>query len=474
MRNLRLGIGATLFLAFAGAVLPILLAAGLLLHGQARRALDAELARRAETLAAAVVTSVPQEIWQTALTLGPGEEESRTARYLGDRLEAVRQATGAEQIGVWTIDGRLILESGLALPIGAPAPRAALLQRELAAVAQGSVASTPLFRSERGRWVKIALAPLPAGATRRGVLLIGCPSESLGAMAALRGTLLALGAAGAIVVLGIAAMLSRALTARIHALAGAAQRVEQGDLESAVPVSGSDELATLGRGLETMRLAVRGRERELRAMVGSVAHEIRNPLGGLMLYSEMLGRAEGLTPEQAGWAGRILQEAQQLERVVAEFLDYARPGNPAPEELDARLAIAESAESAAGSIAWHGSISVEGGARLRCDPHHLRQILSNVLRNAMQAAGPVGTVRATAIGTPKGAEIRIEDSGPGVAAENRERVFEPFFTTRAEGAGLGLAIVKRLCDLNAIAITIEASPLGGACVRLRGAGGGKE
>ena len=190
-----------------------------------------------------------------------------------------------------------------------------------------------------------------------------------------------------------------------------------------------------------------------------------------MLYSEMLGRSEGLTPEQAGWAGRIVQEAQQLERVVAEFLDYARPGNPAPEALDARLALAEAAESAAGSIAWQGSLAVAGEARLRCDPHHLRQVLTNILRNAMQAAGPGGTVRATAAGTAEGAEIRVEDSGPGVPVEDRERVFEPFFTTRAEGAGLGLAIVKRLCDLNAIRITIEASPLGGACVRLRG---GKE
>lgn len=474
MRNLRLGIGATLFLAFAGAVLPILLAAGLVLHGQARRALDAELARRAEALAATVVAAVPAEIWRAALSLGPGEEDSRTARYLRDRLEAVRESTGVEPIGAWTSDGRLIVEVGLALPIGTPAPRAALLERELAAVAQGKVASTPLFRSERGRWMKIALAPLPATAARRGLLLVGSPSESLGAMAALRGTLLALLAAGAIVVLGIAALLSRALTARIHALAGAAQRVERGDLESAVPVSGADELATLGRGLEAMRLAVRARERELRAMVGSVAHEIRNPLGGLMLYSEMLGRAQGLTPEQAGWADRILQEAQQVERVVAEFLDYARPGNPAPEELDVRLAIAEAAEGAAGSIGWHGTFDAAGEARLRCDPRHMRQILGNVLRNAMQAAGPAGTVRATAGPTPGGVEVRVEDSGPGVAAENRERVFEPFFTTRAEGAGLGLAIVKRLCELNAITITIEASPLGGACVRLRGAGGGKE
>jgi signal transduction histidine kinase len=472
MGRLRLGIGAALFLGLAGAALPILLGAGLLLEGQARRALEAELARRAETLATSVSTSFPQELWQPVFALGPGEEESRTARYLKARLEAVQRATGAEQVAVWTLDGRLIVESGLALPILSAAPRAALVRRELELAARGRVTSTPLFRAEDGRWVKIGMAPVPPGGTPLGVLLIGSPSHSLGAIAAMRRTLFALGALGAALVLGVAGAMSRALTVRIHALAGAARRVEQGDLESAVPVRGSDEVAALARGLDTMRLAVRARERELRTMVGSVAHEIRNPLGGVMLYAEMLSRAEGLTAEQAGWAGRILQEATELERVVAEFLDYARPGNPAPELLDARAALADSAESAAGSTGWQGALVLEGEAHVRCDPRHLRQILVNLLRNAMQAAGAGGTVRAVATGDAPAA-ITIDDSGPGVAAAERERIFEPFFTTRAEGAGLGLAIVKRLCDLNRVEIAFAESDLGGARVRLRFTGDGR-
>jgi signal transduction histidine kinase len=484
VRGLRLGIGAKLFLGFSGAARPVLVGAGLLLEGQARRALESELARRAEALATSISTSIPQEIWPLAFALGPGEEQSRTGRYVRARLEAVQHATGAEQVAVWTLDGRLIAESDLDLPIGSPAPRAALVRRELEVVARGGVASTPLFRTDAGRWVKIGMAPLPpspmAGATEgdqapRGVLLVGCPSQSLGVVAAMRGTLLLVGALGMGLVVLVALGISRALTRRIQELAGAARRMEQGDLESTVPVQGRDELRALGHALEAMRRAVRDRERELRAMVGSVAHEIRNPLGGLVLYAEMLARAEGLSAEQQGWARRILQEASQLERVVAEFLNYARPGAPAPEVVSARALLAECAESAAGSLGWGGSAELGAAdVRVRCDPGHLRQVLVNLLRNAMQAAGETGRVRAQARDEAGDAEIRIEDSGPGIPDAERERVFEPFYTTRAEGAGLGLAIVRRLCDLNRVAIGIGESALGGACVWLRFPRPGKE
>jgi signal transduction histidine kinase len=318
------------------------------------------------------------------------------------------------------------------------------------------------------------MAPLPPGGPPRGVLLLGCPSESLGAMTAIRGTLLALGALGFALVLALAWALSRALARRIHALAAAANRVEHGELETPVPVVGDDELATLARGLESMRRAVRARERELRVMVGSVAHEIRNPLGGVVLYAEMLARSAGLTPEQRAWAERALQQATQMERVVAEFLEYARPGNPAPEDLEAAPVLAESMETAAGSLGWAGAAESSGRALVPCDPGHLRQVLLNLLRNAMQAAGPAGRVRATVRQDGSQAEITIEDSGPGIPAPDRERVFEPFFSKRPEGAGLGLAIVRRLCELNGVGIAVDESPLGGARVRLRFGRGGRE
>ena len=496
MRALPRGIGAKLFLAFSATALPVLLAAGLLLEWQARRALEAELARRVESLATAVSVTIPAETWRLAFSLGPGEEESRTARHLRARLDEVRDATGAERVAVWDLRGRVIAESGSALPIASPAPRGALLETELAIVRSGRATSTPLYRTESGRLVKIGLAPIrglsapsplnaAAGSapseesgTVFGALLVEAPAESLPVVRAMQRTLLFAGLGALALVLAAASTVARLLAGRIRHLASVARAMEAGDLDSPVPRLGGDEIGELGGALEAMREAVQARERQLRAMLGGVAHEIRNPLGGLSLYAEMLARDPGLTPEQAGRARRVLSEALRLERVVADFLSFARPERPCGERVSLGALAAESVESARAGIGWNGEASVEvGGEEVWCDEGHLRQVLLNLVRNAMQAAGREGRVRIRrapasggahppAGGTSGRVTLEIEDSGPGIREADRERVFEPFYSTHAQGAGLGLAIVGRLCRLNGIGIAIGRSELGGALLTL--------
>lgn len=471
MRLVPRGMGPTLFLAFSATALPILLAVGLLLEWQARKALEGELARRVESLAVTVAAAIPGETWRLLFSLGPGEEQSRTASHLRSRLERIAREVGAEQIAVWTTEGRLILDSSARLRIGSVAPRAALLERELQAVRGGATASTPLFQSESGRPVKIGLAPIAfseEASAPRGVLLVGAPSGSLGAIAGMRRTLLIVGAVGWLLVLVVALWLSRGLTRRITRLAQAARRIGSGDLESRVPTLGEDELGILADALEGMRDAVRVRERQLRAMVGGVAHEIRNPLGGLTLSAEMLARDGRLSDEQNRRAQRILDEALRLERVVSEFLEYARPERPRRSSVALEAALTESARNAAAGLGWKGELRIDVGSEsVACDPDHLRQVLLNLLRNAMQAAGGDGAVRARVRREGRDIELLIEDSGRGIPEQDRERIFEPFYSGKPQGAGLGLAIAKKLCDLGEIRIGVGRSDMGGALLRLR-------
>jgi signal transduction histidine kinase len=462
--------GSTLFLAFSATAAPVLVAAGLLLEWQARRALEEELARRVESLAVAVSTAIPPETWELLFSLGPGEEQSRTARHVRNRLTRIAEGVGAERMAVWTVRGQLLLDTATQLRIGTQAPRAALMREELAAAGAGRTTSTPLFRTANGQPMKIGLAPivLKSRAAPGGVLIVEAPPQSLGVVASMRRTLLLVGLAGWLLVLLVALWLARGLTRRITQLTGAARRIGRGDLESLVPDLGEDELGYLAGALDRMRVAVRVRERQLRAMVGGVAHEIRNPLGGLTLYAEMLARDDQLSDEQARRAERILEEAMHLERVVAEFLNYARPARPQPETLALAPVLEQCAQSAAAGLAWPGEYEVTAGAeQITCDPDHLRQILLNLLRNAMQAAGDQGRVRARARSMGDDVEIWVDDSGAGIPAAQRELVFEPFHSGKPEGAGLGLAIAKRLCDLGEIGIGIASSELGGARFWLR-------
>jgi signal transduction histidine kinase len=127
---------------------------------------------------------------------------------------------------------------------------------------------------------------------------------------------------------------------------------------------------------------------------------------------------------------------------------------------------AECLTSARESLRWGGETELAGRAVAWCDPRHLRQVLLNLLLNGMQAAGPDGRVRV-AIAAEPAPVLRVEDDGPGIPVEQREQIFEPFYTTRSQGAGLGLAVVKRLAELGRIGLTVGESDAGGARFELR-------
>ncbi len=487
--------GPTLFLAFSVTALPVLVASGVLLERQARRSLEAELGRRVESLAVAVSAGIPAETWGLLFSLSPGDDETRAARLLRSRLGRLAEATGAERIEIWSPTGRVALDHDGQLPIGSPAPRAELMGRELeAALGAGRTASTPLFRAASGRLVKIGVAPIgsatdadPRDAAREvaegraeplGLVVVSAPSESLGVVAAMRRTLLVAGAGGWALFLLTAVWLARGITRRIRHLTAAAVAIGGGDLETPVSAAGEDEIGILAEALDRMRSAVEVRERQLRAMVGGVAHEIRNPLGGLTLYAEMLARDAGLAEKQRQRAERILGEALRLERVVSDFLVYARPERPRLQAVEVGALVAETAQNAALGLDWRGDLALAIAPHsAECDPDHLRQIVLNLVRNAMQAAGAAGRVSISGALREGSLELWVEDSGPGVPDEARERIFEPFFTSKADGAGLGLSIARRLCDLGQIELRLEQSPLGGARFVLRfprparGAGG---
>lgn len=464
MRTVPRGMGLVLFLAFSAAALPCLLATGLLLEAQARRALEAEMSLRVEALASTVRAAISPAAWEALLRLEPGEDDSRTARSVRDRLEGIRREISADWLGVWSPEGRVLVETSGRYRLGEHSSRATMLEQELSRVRAGQVTSSPLFQSESGRWVKIGLAGIQADRQESAaVILVSAESGSLEAVLGMRRTMILVAALGWGLVLFVAAILAGRLTRRLGRLATSAISIGRGELETAIPDLGEDEIGLLARTLDQMRLAVAARERQLRAMLGGVAHEIRNPLGGLILSSEMLARDETLESKQRRQAERILAEGERLERVVETFLEYARPHQSTPSQVDLAPAVADCLENASLGLEWRGELSTQGDRLMVwCDADHLRQILLNLGRNAMQASGPSGRVAVSWKLEAARVRFAIGDSGPGIELPRRKEVFEPFQTSKASGAGLGLAVVKQLCDLNGISVAIEGSPVGGA------------
>lgn len=248
------------------------------------------------------------------------------------------------------------------------------------------------------------------------------------------------------------------------------------------------EVARLTSELQQANERLRRSERlaELGEMAAGIAHEIRNPLGSISLYSKILEQDLEGDEEGAQTARKIGSSVRRLDAIVRDVLDFARDLRVRPEPVDTEDLI----EAAAGSSRFGDTATDRTRVEARieadavfCDRSLGMQALLNVIENARQAneaAGVGGAVEVTAApcrvrtgggATTPGVTLAVRDRGPGIDGAVLGRMFNPFFTTRETGTGLGLAIVHRIVDAHGGEVVVtnngEIDGGGGATVELR-------
>lgn len=204
-------------------------------------------------------------------------------------------------------------------------------------------------------------------------------------------------------------------------------------------------------------------------MAGGIAHELRNSLATLSGYLTLIERR----PDEesvADYLAEIRHEASHLERVLDDFLSFARPGSTRMSELCLdRLVRRAAADPSLGEAAVRVQGDPAGEVWLRGDPQLLERAVRNLLHNAVQAereAGRTEPVEATVTLSDEGVTLAIEDRGPGLPPEIRERLFHPFATGRRGGVGLGLALTHRIVVLHGGRIRLDDRPEGGTRAEL--------
>src|SRR5262249_5165417 len=180
-------------------------------------------------------------------------------------------------------------------------------------------------------------------------------------------------------------------------------------------------------------------------LVGSIGHELRNPLG---VMETSLFILKGRTKEDERAAKHVERIGEQLQianSIITDLLDMIRD-KPLTR---GRLALAQVIEAAAAAVKRpaKGELRLDGLGdvpEIDGDASQIRQVFVNLIDNAVHAAGVEGRISVEATATPAQVEVAVEDSGPGIDPTIRARLFEPLVTTKAKGIGLGLALVKRL------------------------------
>jgi two-component system OmpR family sensor kinase len=268
-------------------------------------------------------------------------------------------------------------------------------------------------------------------------------------------------------------LLAARTAAPLRRMAATASVVDGGDL---TPRIGSEraaaiEVRTLAEAFDHMLDRLDDAFSRQRRFVSDASHELRTPLTAIRGQLEVLARNARPEPEEVRHVeGVAMVEMARIERLVNDLLTLARLDESAPLERREISLVPYLGGLAAEQSLGEVDLGDLAEGTLRADPDRLTQVLRNLLANARRHAGPVGRVALSASTAGRRLTIRVDDDGPGIDPDQRERVFDRFHRSEAArgrhsgGSGLGLAIARSIVELHGGRIWIEESPLGGARV----------
>jgi len=262
--------------------------------------------------------------------------------------------------------------------------------------------------------------------------------------------------AGLLLVVGLGYVTAHAVSRPLERLAGQARSLPAGEVK---PVGGGPELDQLVEALNRMLAEVRRAERlaVMGQMAAGVAHEIRNPLSSIKMTVQML-RENASKPEPYDL---VLREIERLELTAAELVGVSQPLRKEPVKLDAIVdEVLDLMRRRLEHLAVHVDRHYAATPTVQVDVARFKRCVMNLVLNGAQAMPSGGSLAVDL--APRDGRVRLAftDGGAGVAAEVRERIFEPFVTTKQDGVGLGLALTKRIVEDHGGEIGYEAAARG--------------
>ncbi|MGB9595134.1 MAG: sensor histidine kinase [Candidatus Poribacteria bacterium] len=441
-------IGNKLVITFVLFVTLFVGSTGWFLYRSAKNSLEDELGAKLIAIAQAVTTQI-ESVFVTKLS--PGDEQKPTYTIFKHKINNVKLATNVKRIYIFDKDNRSLVDTDENIPIGTEYARLRFYKSELENLWNGNCVHTFLFKGEDGNYYKSGYAPIKKD-DGSVVAAVGVDTSAtiMSAIRAFGRNVIIFAVVSIVMTIAIGFLFAKTITNPINKLVKSAEEIGKGDFDDEINIKSNDELGYLGYSMDNMRKAIIQRDNRLKMMLAGIAHEIRNPLGGIEIFAGLL--SEDLQGTSKEYVDKIIKEVRNLNEIVTQFLEYARPTEPIKEEVELLSIIDDicfilAPEMQKRNVRFISEIN-DDNIKVFVDPKQIKSVFMNIIKNSLQAMPNGGEIKLKSSRTDNLISIEITDNGLGIALENLEKVFDPFFTTKEKGAGLGLAIVKKLVEDN--------------------------
>ena len=465
----RKRIGRKLVISFVALAMLVVGGSGWVLYERALDSLESQMSRHLMAEARLLANAIGDT--QVLIAMRPGHEGFTFYRNFKARIQKAKELAGARRIFVFDRDCKSLLDTEPGTSIGRVYPELKYRDRmEIERVWQGVDAATIRFKDENGIDYMTGYAPIFISDEVVAAVGLDIGTGFTSAIRGFKRSVYFLAGISALLTLIVGLGMARTITRPIKRLVTAAREIGRGNLQKSVESSADDEIGYLGETMEEMRQRLLARDAQLRQMLAGVAHEIRNPLGGIEIYAGLIADDLPDEDERKKHIQKVIEEVRTLNMIISEFLEFARPLAAEPVNLPVSQLVEDAAfllspEMERAGIAYVQNVDPELTAYV--DPEQMKRAIFNLMKNAVQAMDDGGriTIKAAAAGS---AVVRIDvvDNGRGIDAAVRGRLFEPFFTTREKGSGLGLAIVQQAVETNRGRLHLSSVPGEGTTVSL--------
>ncbi len=330
---------------------------------------------------------------------------------------------------------------------------------------EGEAASSPLYKGAEGLYFKTGYVPLDSGGEVPAVVAVEASAEYIGYIKQYRQFLAIIGLVSFAIAIILSLMISGGISGKIDALKRKAEQIAKRNFGEDIKVTGEEEIRLLAGTLDSMKNELKDyiENREKMATVGEfsagVAHEIRNSLGALSGYAELIREK---TPDEKikKYADDIVRNALKMSEFLNNFLAYTKEFTPDLQETH----LSKIADDTIGELPEKARQAVKksygpSAGIIKADAYLMKKAFYNIIINAWQALDkPDGYVEVNILKDKGKNIVIIKDNGRGIPAGVKEKIFQPFFTGRKEGTGLGLAIAYRIIkEIHGGDITVESA-----------------